>query len=95
MEVVHFIYNGQTIDFLPGRNDNLMVNATQMAKIFGKEVARFMENDSTKKFIEVCLNRAEKTRNSSFINGKKSEYSHFFGVKTETDLVISKQKSGT
>jgi hypothetical protein len=58
----------------------VMVNATDMAKPFGKEVARFMENDNTKKFIESCLN----TRNSSFL-----------GVENVDDLFTSKQKSGT
>jgi hypothetical protein len=58
----------------------MMINATEMAKIYSKEVARFMENDSTKKFIESCL----KTRNSSYLN-----------IKSEEDLVVSKQKSGT
>ena len=58
MEIVHFIYNEKEVDFLPSGNDNVMVNATQMAKIFGKEVARFMENDSTKNFISACLKRA-------------------------------------
>ena len=38
MEIVHFIYNQKEVDFLPSGNDDLMVNATQMAKIFGKKV---------------------------------------------------------
>lgn len=51
MEVVHFIYNEQTIDFLPSGNDNLMVNATQMAKIIGKRVDVFLKSDHAKEFI--------------------------------------------
>jgi len=51
MEVVHFIYNEQTVDFLPTSNDNLMVNATQMAKIFGKRVDVFLKSDHTNEFI--------------------------------------------
>jgi hypothetical protein len=80
MEIVHFIYNEQTIDFLPNGNDNLMVNATQMAKVFGKEVFDFMKNDSTKNFISEAL---------------KTENSRFLGIKNEIDLIDSKQKSGT
>lgn len=80
MEVVHFIYGEQEIDFLPTANDNVMVNATQMAKIFGKEVKHFNENDSTEKFINACL----KSRNSDFL-----------GIKKKEDLIDSKQKSGT
>jgi hypothetical protein len=80
MEIVHFIYNDQTIDFLPKGDENLMVNATQMAKIFGKLVGHFLENDGTEKFINSCLNN----RNSDYL-----------GVKKREDLVDSKQKSGT
>ena len=68
------------VTFLLSKDNGVMVNATEMAKIFGKEVARFMENDSTKNFINSCL----KTRNSSFLN-----------VKNVEDLYTSKQKSGT
>jgi hypothetical protein len=72
-------YNDQEVEF-EFNDTNVMVNATQMAKIFGKEVARFMENDSTKNFISACL----KTRNSSFLN-----------IEKEADVYVSKQKSGT
>lgn len=51
MEVVHFIYNEQAIDFLPSGNDNVMVNATQMAKIIGKRVDVFLKSDHAKEFI--------------------------------------------
>jgi len=80
MEVVKFVYNEKEVDFLPSGNDDLMVNATQMAKIFGKQVVAFLRNDDTKNFISECL---------------KSENSHFLRVKKESDLVDSKQKSGT
>lgn len=80
MEVVHFIYNEKEVDFQTTGKDDLMVNATQMAKIFGKEVTHFLENDGTEKFINSCL----KTRNSEFL-----------GVQKREDLVYGKQKSGT
>jgi hypothetical protein len=78
-EIVKFNFNQQEVDFEMTKKD-LMVNATQMAKIFGKMVNHFMENESTKKFISACLNN----RNSGYLN-----------VKTEEDLIISRQKSGT
>jgi len=53
MEVVKFIYEEKEVDFLPGGNENLMVNATQMAKIFEKRVDVFLKSDHAKKFIEV------------------------------------------
>ncbi len=53
MEVVHFVYNGTEIDFLQGGKNNVMVNATQMAKIFGKRVDHFLRSDHAKEFISV------------------------------------------
>ena len=78
-EIVNFIYDSKPVDFNI-TNKNVMVNATQMAKLFGKEVKHFNENDSTEKFINACLN----SRNSDFL-----------GVKNREDLIDSKQKSGT
>lgn len=80
METRIFNYEENPVTFLIERDNRMMVNATEMAKVFGKEVARFMENDGTKKFIEACL----KTRNSAFIN-----------ISNEADLYRSSQKSGT
>ena len=51
MEVVHFIYNNQEVDFLPGENKDLMVNATQMARIFNKRVDVFLKSDHANEFI--------------------------------------------
>ncbi|HPE87347.1 MAG: KilA-N domain-containing protein [Bacteroidia bacterium] len=80
MEVVHFIYNETEVDFLPGGNENVMVNATQMAKIFGKDVFQFTRIDDTKRFIEACL---------------KPQNCGLLGIENEQDLIISRQKSGT
>lgn len=73
-------FEKNAITFVIDKEKNMMVNATEMAKVYGKEVARFMENDSTKNFISACL----KTRNSSYLN-----------LVGEEDLVVSRQKSGT
>lgn len=74
-----FEFNGAEIefDFSPSK---VMVNATEMAKIYDKQVIAFLRNDDTKSFISECL---------------KSENSHFLGVRKEEDLFVSKQKSGT
>lgn len=74
-----FNYQDQDVEFNLTEK-NLMVNATEMAKLFGKQVNEFLSNQQTKNFIEHCL----KNGNSRFLN-----------VKTEEDLVASKQKSGT
>ena len=61
-------------------NGNVMVNATQMAKVFGKQVNEFNSNETTKAFISECL---------------KNGNSRFISIESEEDLIISKQKSGT
>ena len=80
METKICVFEENDITFLLSKDNGMMINATEMAKVFGKEVARFMENDSTKNFVTACL----KTRNSSFL-----------GIEKEEDLYTSKQKSGT
>ncbi len=55
MEKKEFKYNGETVGF-EVEDKNVMVNATQMAKIFGKSVNSFMENESMKRFVKACLN---------------------------------------
>ena len=61
-------------------NSNIMVNATQMSKVFGKKVEAFIRNDSTQNFISECI---------------KSENSRFLSIQKESDLYVSRQKSGT
>ncbi len=45
-----FIYNGNNITFQPGNGD-VMVNATEMSKPFGKRPADFLQNQQTKNYI--------------------------------------------
>lgn len=79
MKSIEFIYQDTQIHFALG-SKNVMVNATEMAKAFNKQVEAFTRNESTKLFIQECL---------------KSENSRFINVKTESDLIDSRQKSGT
>lgn len=79
MNLVNFVYNDQQIEFRPD-DENVMVNATQMAKLFGKLPKDFLILESTKNFISACL---------------KKENSPFISVKNEEELVTSTQKSGT
>lgn len=78
-ETIDYTFDGTPVHFeLFG--DNVMVNATEMAKIFGKDVFDFMKTDNTKTFIQECL---------------KTENCRFISVEKEEDLFISRQKSGT
>jgi alanine-alpha-ketoisovalerate/valine-pyruvate aminotransferase len=74
-----FIFNDQEIDFEVTGN-NIMVNATQMAKIFDKDVFQFTRIEGTKSFIESCL----KPQNCGLLD-----------IENEEDLIVSVQKSGT
>jgi hypothetical protein len=51
MEIVKFVYSEQEIDFDLSKQE-IMVNATEMAKIFGKEVSGFLKIEQTDKFIK-------------------------------------------
>lgn len=63
METKEFEYNRKTVGFeIDDRN--VMVNATQMASVFGKEPTHFIRNESTKCLIEAFC----QTANSQFEN---------------------------
>jgi hypothetical protein len=79
-KALEFIYQDTQIHFLLSKDENVMVNATEMAKAFGKKVTHFLENEGTKNFINVCI----KSRNPDFIC-----------INSESDLFNSRQKSGT
>lgn len=77
--ILKFEFNEQEVEFNFAQG-NVMVNATQMAKLFDKKVEAFMRNEDVKSFIFECL---------------KSENSRFLNVETEEDLYTSTQKTGT
>jgi len=78
-QIVKYPFENELIEF-ELTNGNVMVNATQMAKLYGKQVNEFTSNETTKSFINECL---------------KNGNSRFISVENEEDLIISKQKSGT
>lgn len=60
-EILKYEFENDIIEF-EIINGNVMVNATQMAKVFNKKVNHFTENETTKMFLDECLNN----RNSGF-----------------------------
>ena len=68
------------VTFLLSKENSVMVNATEMAKIFDRKVEAFMRNEDTQNFVKECL---------------KSENSRFINISKEEDLYRSSQKSGT
>lgn len=73
-----FEFKGQQIEFDLGR-EVIMVNATEMAKVFDKRVDVFMKSDHAKAFVEV-LNRPP--------------YGGCLGIKSEKDVYQLKGRSG-
>lgn len=80
MNIQKFEFNDVEIEFDLRQGKNMMVNATEMANVFGREMKDFNKLDSTKKFIETCL---------------ISDNSSLIGLTKKEDLIISKQNSGT
>ena len=80
METKICVFEENPISFNLGKNKDVMVNATEMAKVFNKDLYQFTKSDHAKAFIEACL----KPANAGFLR-----------VKSEEDLIVSRQKSGT
>lgn len=80
METKICVFEENPITFALEKNNGMMINATEMAKPFGKKVEAFMRNEGTILFVNEAL---------------KSENSRFLGIQDESDLVDSRQKTGT
>lgn len=80
MKTLEFLYQSAQIHFLvnPG-NDNVMINATEMAKVFGKRLDRFTRSEHAKSFINVLEKNANLTPNGVRIiqnRGRNGVYFH-------------------
>lgn len=52
-QIQKFVFKNTEVDFQFDKESNVMVNATQMAKIFDKRVDHFLKSDHAKEFIKV------------------------------------------
>lgn len=84
MDALEFIYQDTEIHFLLGNEKNVMVNATEMAKAFGKRTSDFLQNQSTKDFIK----EVELTLNSVNSNIKLVENRGQSGMYFERKLAL-------
>ncbi|WP_291585922.1 KilA-N domain-containing protein [Bacteroides sp.] len=80
METKICIFKENPITFALDKNNGMMVNATEMAKAFEKDLYQFTKSEDTKRFIEAC----QKPANAGLL-----------GIVNESDLIVSRQKSGT
>lgn len=82
-----FQYNGNDITFRLA-NGEVMVNATQMAKSFGKKTRNWLDLDSTKKFLE-CLNDFYLAKNSHLLS-QQSDNESRVRISDTSNLIITK-----
>lgn len=80
METKICVFNENPITFALDKDNGMMVNATEMAKAFNRDLYQFTKSEDTKRFIEAC----HKPANAGLL-----------GIVNESDLIISRQKSGT
>lgn len=78
-KLVIYEYNDTQVEFDLG-SQNLMINATEMGKVFNKNPKDFLKNEQTKSFIKSCL---------------ASVNSPSLGIENEEDLVVVKNGVGT
>lgn len=91
MEKEIYLSNENGILLIVDKDNQVMINATEMAKPFGKRVSDFMRNKGTKKYIAECL----KKENYSFVTGREVTLFGELNELHESDLYISVQRTGT
>jgi hypothetical protein len=75
-----YVFEKNSITFILDKDSKVMVNATEMAKVFNRDLHQFTKSDHAKGFIESC---------------KKPAFAGLLGIESDEDLIISRQKSGT
>lgn len=83
MKALQFIYQDTQIHFLLNPLDNnVMVNATEMAKLFNRRIDYFLKAEHTQKFID-------------FLKQKEDLFPPNGGNKNENQIIYSNKKAGT
>jgi hypothetical protein len=80
MKTKIYAFEDNNITFILDKDNRVMVNATEMAKAFDKDLYQFTKSDHAKEFIKSC----NKPANAGLL-----------GIKSGEDLIVSRQKSGT
>jgi len=86
-KALEFIYQDVQIHFLLSQGDNVMVNATDMAKAFNKRIEDFKRLDGTKLFIKQLID----AENLKFAHADMREQNQF--LVEEKDVIYSTNKS--
>lgn len=86
-QIIKYAYNGQEVEF-DLVNKNVMVNATEMAKCFGKRIDVFLKTEPTKAFINALLK-------SQILTGEFPPIGGNSGINSEKDLIQTRGQNGT
>ncbi len=103
MNILEFIYNEKTISFNPAGNDNVMVNATEMAKAFSKRIDHFLKADHVNEFIEALIESLNEElefppNGGNSVSENATEFTHIRGNSkpiTRDDIIQTKGQNGT
>jgi hypothetical protein len=95
MEALEFIYQDTEIHFLLGNEKNVMVNATEMAKAFGKEPKDFLRLDGTKNFIEKLILSETTKFAHAYLREQNKDIGADVPRYSKEDFVYSNNKAGT
>lgn len=91
-KALEFIYQDTQIHFLLGNEKNVMVNATEMAKRFGKEVRSFLRLEGTEKYIDFLIKKANiRTDVYGYNENNHADLRDY----NREDFVFSNNKAGT
>lgn len=89
MKTLEFIYQSTEIHFLVNPSDkNVMVNATEMAKMFNKRVDVFMKTDHAKAFISILKKETEQPPNGGRSESKIIDNRGHMGIYFERRLAL-------
>ena len=96
MKALEFIYQDTEIAFLLGNDKDVMVNATEMAKAFGKRVDDYTRLDSTQKLIQALKIKLE----NEYLSDKNLEENYLDNHADVRDyisnnIINSNKKRGT
>ena len=81
MKTLEFLFQEKKIHFALQNEGNVMVNATEMAKMFNKRIDHFLKADHTKKFIK-------------FLEKESAEFTPN-GVNSNLKIIETRGQSGT
>jgi len=88
MKAVEFIYQDMQIHFALGNNKNVMINATEMAKAFGRRTKDFLKTDHAKAYIKFLERAPNGARSDEKIIDNRGHMGIYFNRKLALKFAI-------